>query len=406
MQVEPSNRKRSPLRIAVLNSHPIQYFAPLYTYLNATEDFDITALYCSDFSLRGAKDPGFGQKVTWDLDLLAGYRAVFLGERAKTRAPGGFWSLICPEVWREVRSGRYDALILYGHNYAVNLLGLLAAKTAGVKVFMRSDTHLGLQRHGFKQRFRRPLMNLLYRACDRCLAIGTANHAFYRAMGVPEHKVVKVPFTVDNDRFIAAARLSDQERRHLLQRLGTDPNKPVVLYASKFQRRKHPDDLLVAVARLRDRGIQCTVLMVGSGEMQTELQQLVAVLNLPDVHFTGFMNQNDLPQVYGASDIFVLPAENEPWGLIVNEVMCAALPVVISEEVGCVPDLVHDGENGLLFQAGDIEGIVRALESLLTDRVLRERMGQRSLERITRWSYAECRTGLLGALQNGPITSS
>lgn len=187
----------------------------------------------------------------------------------------------------------------------------------------------------------------------------------------------------------------------MLQRLGADPDQPVVLYASKFQRRKHPDDLLEAVARLRERGIRCTVLMVGSGEMQDELRQLVTQLNLSDVHFTGFINQSDLPRVYGASDIFVLPAENEPWGLIVNEVMCAALPVVIAEEVGCVPDLVHDGDNGLLFQAGDIDGLMRALESLLTDRVLRERMGQRSLERISRWSYAECRSGLLDALRNG-----
>lgn len=358
MSIESASRNpQSPLRIAVLNSHPIQYFAPLYAYLNASEDFEITVLYCSDFSLRGGRDPGFGQNVTWDLDLLAGYRAVFLGERAKARTPGGFWSLVCPEVWREVRSGRYDALILHGHNYAVNLLALLAAKTAGVKVFMRCDTHLGLQRSGFKQRIRRPLMNLLYRTCDRCLAIGTANQAFYRAMGVPASKIATVPYTVDNERFIAAARLSDQERRDLLQSLGADPDKPVVLYASKFQKGKHPDDLLKAVARLRERGIQCSVLMVGSGEMQTELQQLVAQLSLPDVHFTGFINQSDLPRIYGASDIFVLPAENEAWGLIVNEVMCAALPVIISEEVGCVPDLVHDGDNGWLFQAWRYRGV-------------------------------------------------
>lgn len=386
------------IRIAVVNSHPIQYFAPLYAYLNASEDFEITALYCSDFSLRGAKDPGFGQNVAWDLDLLSGYRAVFLGERAKTRTPGGFWSLVCPEVWREVRSGRYDALILHGHNYAVNLLALLAAKTAGVKVFMRGDTHLGLQHSGLKQQLRRSLLNLLYRACDRCLAIGTANQAFYRAMGVPASKIVTVPFTVDNERFIAAARLSDQERRDLLQSLGADIDKPVVLYASKFQRRKHPDDLLKAVARLQERGVQCSVLMVGSGEMQTELQQLVTQLNLPDVHFTGFINQSDLPRIYGASDIFVLPSENEPWGLIVNEVMCAGLPVVIADEVGCVPDLIVEGDNGFLFKAGDVDDLARRIEPLLVDAELRKRMGQKSRERIEVWSYAECLQGLRAAL--------
>jgi hypothetical protein len=111
-------------RVAVLNSHPIQYFAPLYSYLNAAPDLDVTALYLSDVSIRGGRDIEFGQDVKWDLNLLAGYRSVFLGDAARTREPRGFWSLIAPQVWNEVRSGRYDAVWLHGHNYAANLLAL------------------------------------------------------------------------------------------------------------------------------------------------------------------------------------------------------------------------------------------------------------------------------------------
>src|SRR6516164_5960899 len=117
---------RKPVRIAVLNSHPIQYFAPLYAYLNAAPDLDVTALYLSDVSIRGGKDAEFGRDVKWDLDLLAGYRSVFVGSAARTREPGGFWSLATPQVWSELRSGRYDVLWLHGHNYAANLLALMA----------------------------------------------------------------------------------------------------------------------------------------------------------------------------------------------------------------------------------------------------------------------------------------
>ena len=150
-------------RIAVLNSHPIQYFAPLYAYLNAVPDLDVTAIYLSDFSIRGGKDVGFGQDVTWDVDLLAGYRSVFLGDAARTREPGGFWSLIAPQVWSELRSGRYDVVWLHGHNYAANLIAFMAAKTAGLPVMMRGETHLGLPREGIKSILRRPVMGLLYR---------------------------------------------------------------------------------------------------------------------------------------------------------------------------------------------------------------------------------------------------
>ena len=72
-------------RIAVLNSHPIQYFAPLYAHLNAASDLEVTALYLSNVSIRGGIDAGFSREVKWDLDLLAGYRSVFLGEAARTR---------------------------------------------------------------------------------------------------------------------------------------------------------------------------------------------------------------------------------------------------------------------------------------------------------------------------------
>ena len=158
-------------RLAVVNSHPIQYFAPLYAYLNRDPVLQVTALYCSDFSLCGAIDPGFKQAVTWDVDLLSGYRSVFLGENAKKRIPAGFWSLICPQAWSEIRSGRYDAVLLHGYSYAVNVLALLAAKTKGLPVFMRSETHLGLQRKRVKRWLRDTALSIAYRFVDGLLAI-------------------------------------------------------------------------------------------------------------------------------------------------------------------------------------------------------------------------------------------
>jgi glycosyltransferase involved in cell wall biosynthesis len=106
---------------------------------------------------------------------------------------------------------------------------------------------------------------------------------------------------------------------------------------------------------------------------------------LNNVVFTGFVNQSDLPGLYAALDIFVLPSEHEPWGLAVNEAMCAGLPVVVSQGVGCVADLVRDGVNGYTPAAGDIGGLARALQRLIEDEDLRERQGRASLTRIQQW---------------------
>jgi glycosyltransferase involved in cell wall biosynthesis len=385
--------------VAIVNPLPIPYFASLYTYLNAAPDVDITVLYCTDASLRAGRATGFGTAFVWDIDLLDGYEAVFLGARARTRVPAGFFSLVAPEVWGELRSGKYDAVIIHGHRYAVNWLAILAAKLSGVKVMMRAETHLGLRRSRWKQMLRKPLIGTLCRLCDHLLAVGTANTDFYRHMGVPDAKVSLFPHTVDNARFIEGAHLSQAERRREMEGLGVRPDRPVLLFASKFQARKRPDDVVRAVAELANRGVELTLLMVGDGEMRDELERLVGELRLDDVVFTGFINQSKLPAVYGISDVFVLPSDNEPWGLIVNEVMCAGLPVVVADKVGCVPDLVGHGDNGFLFEAGDVAGLVDALQPLLTDPELRQRMGRRSRERISGWSYEQCLEGLRLALR-------
>jgi glycosyltransferase involved in cell wall biosynthesis len=398
-RAEPIIANGGVTRVAVLNSHPIQYFAPLYAYLNKAPDLEVTALYLSDFSIRGGRDSGFGQNVKWDLDLLSGYRSVFLGDAAHTREPGGFWSLVAPQVWNELRSGRYDVVLLHGHNYAANLIAFTAAKMVGLPVLMRGETHLGLPCHGIKSILRRPVMSALYRCCDRLLAIGSANADFYRAMGVPDHKIFLVPYSVDNERFVKSATLSDQGKADVRRRYNVPTDRPSILYAAKFTHRKRPADLLSAAQRLKSQTNRpFTVVMTGSGELEHELKAFCSEHALSNVVFTGFVNQSDLPALYAASDVFVLPSDHEPWGLAVNEAMCASLPIVVSREVGCVPDLVRDGLNGYTPAAGDIDGFARALRLLLEDEGLRQRQGEASLARILQWDYRKCLENIRSAL--------
>jgi len=215
---------------------------------------------------------------------------------------------------------------------------------------------------------------------------------------VPSEKIFDVPYTVDNDRFMKASTLSQDECAAMRQRFGLTADRPVVLFASKFIPRKHPEDVIRAIALLRDEGVDASLLMVGTGEMEAALKALVVEYNLDGrVVFGGFVNQAELPRVYAASDVFVLPAESEPWGLIVNEVMCAGVPVVVAEEVGCVPDLVHDGRTGLLMPAGDVPALAAALRRLLAGDAERLEMGRRARDLMAGWSYERCRLGIVAA---------
>ena len=399
MSVNKFAPARLVARIAVVNSHPIQYFGPLYARLNQSPHLDITALYLSDFSLRNDVDAGFGQKVAWDIDTLDGYRSVFIAPGYDRRRPGGFWSMVAPQIWREVTSGRYDYLWLHGHNYAANLIALAAAKAIGMPVFTRGETHLGLARPAWKRGLRSLAMPAFYGLFDACLAIGAANRRFYREMGVSEDRIHLTPYSVDNERFAKASRLSPAKRVALRHRLGATDDRPIIFFASKFTPRKRPHDLVAAFAQLRSSGLAAHLVLAGSGELEPALRRKVAELDLGEqVHFTGFVNQSALPQLYGACDVFVLPSDNEPWGLIVNEVMAAGMPVVVADEVGCAADLVRSGVNGETFVAGNVDGLAAALQRVLGDRTRLRAMAKASRRIIAGWGYDQVGEGLLAAI--------
>jgi glycosyltransferase involved in cell wall biosynthesis len=392
-------------RIAFVNTHPIQYFAPLYAYLNQTGRFAVTALYLSDFSVRGSLDREFGEVLKWDIDLLSGYDARFIKGAERRRQSTGFFSIVAPQIWSKVTRGKFDALIVHGHTPAAVLIAAAAARQAGIPVFCRAETHLGLSRSALKRLVRRPLMGAFYRLMTGVLAIGSANAAFYRAMGVPKERIFFMPYTIDNARFIGDARVSPERRREVRAALGVSDDAPIVLYAAKLQARKHPDDLIRAALRLKEWGVRFHVAVVGSGEMTAELADLVARCKLENVHFRGFVNQKILPQIYAASDVFVLPSEDEPWGLAVNEAMCAGLPIVVAKGVGCVADLVRNNVNGRIFAPRDVDDLAAALHPILVDTEVRHRMGAASRAIISRWSYDESAAGLEHALNSVGIGS-
>ena len=388
-------------RLAILVSHPIQYFAPLYRRLAQEPELAIKVFFCSRQGLNEYWDAGFGRSFQWDVPLLDGYEHVFLPNWRGRDRVGGFFSLVNPSLISELRQFHPHALWVHGHAYFTYILGILAANLLGIPVFMRCETHLLLNRSAVKQSLRQPLMALLYRRlCARCLAIGSRNREFYSSFGVPAQHIFDVPYVVDNDFFLSRASACRPQREAIRREIGINQDVPIILFASKLTPRKRPLDLLLAYHRLRQHGRQAALVFVGSGELEDVLRSFVADRQTPDVHFLGFRNQSELPCLYAAADLFVLPSENEPWGLILNEVMCAGLPMVASDEIGAAPDLVHDGDNGFTFPAGDVDTLTERLATLISDAALRDEMGRRSLEIISSWNLDRCAEGVLAALRS------
>lgn len=389
-------------RLAVLNSHPIQYFAPLYRRIAETPDVDITVCYCSKQGLQqGFVDPGFGKEDIWDVPLLEGYQHKFLPNVGGDHGVHGFFSLLNLSIIAELWRGNYDAILVHGHNTATNLVAIFSAKMVGTRVFMRCDTHL-LHRRPLKRFLRRSLMTKFYRVCDACLYIGTRNRDFYRAHGVPFEKLFFVPFTVDNQSFADRADVARTGRESRRAGLNVPPDIPVILYASKLTSQKRPRDLLLAQAELVRRGVLCVLVIAGDGKERSALEEEAKTLGLARVVFVGFVNQSELPAYYAIADVFVLPSENEAWGLVINEVMSCGVPVVTTRETGASVDLVRDGETGYSYQTGDVTALADALAKVITDDELRKTMQENCVRRMASWGYAACVQGIRDALHTKP----
>lgn len=376
------------LRVAYLLSHPIQYQSPLLRRLASEPELDLTVFYTSDFSLRSYRDRGFGVPVQWDVPLLGGYRHQIL-PRLLDASDISFLRPLNHGIFRRFWSGHFDVLWIHGYATLNSWVAMAAAKALGIPVLLRTDSTLidhprGPARLAAKNIFFRILRRFTYGV----LSVGQRNSEYWQhhlGSGVP---LFTIPYAVDNDFFQERCRAASATREELRRDLQLDLGRPVILFASKLLARKRCIDLVDAYIELCNRprnGSRPYLLIVGDGEERDTIAAR-ARNRESDIRMLGFRNQSELPRFYDLCDVFVLPSVHEPWGLVVNEVMNAGRAVIVSDEVGCQPDLVRDGENGCVFPARNVGALADALDRVLRDAAVCRAMGERSLERIRQFS--------------------
>jgi len=392
--------EQPPIRIAYLVSHPIQYQAPLLREIAKVPEFDLTVFFRTDFSTRNFQDPDFGAEIQWDTDLLNGYHFEVLPAIGKTNRLT-FWQPFNYGLLRRLKKGNFK--VLWVHSYAppFNLYAIIAAKLLSIKVLVRDEaTPVSKHRGKLKIIIKKRFFNCLDILIDGYLAIGTMNKQYYLYNGVPEEKIFDMPYAVDNQYFKKQAEQCLNNREELRESLGLKKERPVILYASKLTQRKRALDLLEAFQYvLNIVHPKPYLLFIGDGEMRSLVEKRVQQLSLSnDVFLLGFKNQSELPCFYDLCDVFVLPSLHEPWGLVINEAMNAGRSIIASDQVGSAHDLINQGRNGFVFQAGNIQGLVQTLVETLKDPIHCRDMGLASLKIISNWGFEEDIKGLKKAI--------
>jgi len=394
-------------RLAVITTHPIQYYAPWFRVLAREPGIELRVFYLWDFGMRATREPEFGIDFQWDLDLLDGYAHEFVPNTAKSPGTSHFGGLRNPGLKNAVARWRPDAVLLIGYNHASMLDFILRWRTRRAPLLFRGDSHrLGAGARGPKERLRRFLLSAIFRRFAGFLAVGQANADYFRWHGVSDAKIFFAPHAVDNDRFRAGAQAAD--RGKLRASLGIGPDTVMFLFAGKLVDKKRPGDLLEAFIRMRDA--DAALVFAGEGPLRGELEQRAASAGVP-ARFIGFQNQTALPSIYAAADALVLPSMGrwETWGLVVNEAMACGVPCIVSADTGCARDLIRPGETGWVFPAGDVEALEICLREAAGDSARRSSFGRNAAKLVgENYNYQRACEGAARALESitGHVESS
>lgn len=348
------------MRVGILASHPIQYQAPLFREL--AHHVDLKVYFAHRQTAQGQAAAGFNVAFEWDVDVLGGYAHQFLHNRASHPGVSRFSGCDTPEIAEEIRHERFDAFLVMGWYLKSFWQAIRACRRHGVPVMVRGDSQLGTPRGWLKQVAKEIIYPRILGQFDACLYVGKRNRDYLEHYGVPAERLFFSPHCIDNEAFSARAQSIDRAASRA--RLNITPDQKAVLFVGKLLEVKRPHDLMQALHILRGRGVNACGVFAGDGPLRGALEESARTLNVP-VAFMGFRNQTELPEVYAMSDLLVLPSESETWGLVVNEALACGTPVVVSDAVGCAPDLVTEGQTGATYPVGSISGLANALQRVL-----------------------------------------
>lgn len=337
-------------RLYIVETHPIQYKAPLFRALAADLRLEVKILYAMlpDATQQGA---GFGVSFAWDVPLLDGYPYQVMKNVAREPSVTRFGGCDTPEIYDILKRERPDAVLVNGWVVKTCLQALWACRRLGIPCLVRGEANLLRARAWWKHALHR----LLLSQYSGYLYIGSANRDFYRFHGCREDRLFFAPYAVDNDVFAKAADERAALRKQLRDKFGLLPDAVVFLFAGKLEEKKRPLDIVRAASQLPlHLKPKMNIVFAGDGPLRPLIER-EAVLSGVHTICTGFLNQTVLPDAYAATDVLILPSDaGETWGLVVNEAMASGRPAIVSTLAGCARDLVVDGQTGYSFVCGNI----------------------------------------------------
>lgn len=275
----------------------------------------------------------------------------------------------------------YDFVVCCNFLLPTGILAVNYMKNKKIPYFLESDGGFAKSGNGIREKIKH---NIIPGALGY-FSTSAAHDEYYLAYGAERSKIYRYPFTSLNDNDILKNVIPIKEKNNIKSTLGIK-EKTLILSVGQFIYRKGFDVLIKACAGLLNED---TALYIVGGKQTPEYISLCKENNITNIHFLDFMKPEALAEYYKAADFFVMPTREDIWGLVINEAMAYALPVISSERCIAGKELVHDGVNGFLFESENIEELHKKIAYMLNHPECYKKFGINSLKIISKYSFTE-----------------
>lgn len=276
---------------------------------------------------------------------------------------------LCPSYLGAPRRFRPDVVHAHFPNPLADLACLLTPRRTPVVVSWHSD----IVRQQALMWLYRPLQSALLRRATKVVVATPFHFEYSRWLGPYRDKVEVIPFGLNLDRF----RQCDPDPEAVNRLRAKAGGRSILLNVGRLVGYKGQRHAVAALQKLPEAELW----LVGQGPLEAALRQQAAELGVADrLRFFGDVADVELPRFYHACDLFVFPSEtpNEAFGLVQVEAMACGKPVVACNLRSGVPYVCRDGETGLLVPPGDSSRLAEAIQRLLSDKELAQRLGARA----------------------------
>ena len=291
-------------------------------------------------------------------------------------------------MYAVLKSTPLGILHLAGWGDKLLLFALVAAWLRRLPAVVESDTQMPFEIPAWKAALKKVLYPLLFQLPSFFLPGGTRQANYLRYYGVPDSKLAIARMTVDVTQIIRDCEaLGAVGRSSIRKKMGFSDVNVIFTFVGRLLDLKGLRELIPAFAKVILSFPSARLIIAGDGP-EEEYVRTMAGSNLA-IRYLGKLGFRDIIKVYRMSDVVVVPSHRDAWGLVVNEAMAAGLPVIATDRVGCVDDLVKHSETGYVVPAFDTSALSNAMLTMAADGDARKKMGMNAKNLISSWTLED-----------------